>query len=280
MDFVDSASAPTLTQVQAAVERGYSAWGFYLAGPGAEHNWSPAQVAVLPEGGITEGLPIFVPKLDLTGHPQVDANLFVEAMDRAKVAGAGVLDTEASMRGNPRLVTYVNGFVDELVTLDVEPVVYGGGNYMPALVHAWWIEPGAKTCPADEAFQVGSGSLAGLSVDFDIAGADFPFASLVPAPNPPTPLSEESTMNCLDPTSLGTWIVDPSDGHVETLHEAPYLGGLNNPPDNFNWQEVGWITGITPVFQFGLGWGYSIIIKHHTALPNGAWYSDYNFPRK
>ena len=94
------------------------------------------------------------------------------------------------------------------------------------------------------------------------------------------PTTQEATMNCLDPTSGGTWVVDPSDGHVETLYGAPYCGGLNSPPDADNWQQVGQITGITPWKDPTGAWGYSIIVRHNTALPNGAWFSGYTFPRK
>ena len=100
-------------------------------------------------------------------------------------------------------------------------------------------------------------------------------------PSPPSPTTQEATMNCLDPTSGGTWIVDPSDGHVETLYGAPYCGGLNNPPDSDNWQQVGQITGITPWKDPTGAWGYSIIVRHNAPIPaTGAWYSGYTFPRK
>ena len=87
-------------------------------------------------------------------------------------------------------------------------------------------------------------------------------------------------MNCQDPTSGGTWIVDPSDGHVETLYGAPYCGGLNNPPDSDNWQQVGSIIGITPWKDPTGAWGYSIIVRHNVVQANGAWFSGYTFARK
>jgi hypothetical protein len=95
---------------------------------------------------------------------------------------------------------------------------------------------------------------------------------------PPTVNLEENGMNCKDPGSDGTWIVDPTDGHVEAFYGAPYLGGLNAPPDDYNWQQVGVISGIAPWFDNG-EWGYSIIIRHNEVLPDGAWYSGYTFSR-
>jgi hypothetical protein len=92
--------------------------------------------------------------------------------------------------------------------------------------------------------------------------------------------TQEATMNCQDPTTGGTWIVDPSDGHVETLYGAPYCGALNSPPDANNWQQVGQITGITPWKDSTGAWGYSILVRHNVVQPDGAWYSGYTFPRK
>jgi hypothetical protein len=103
-----------------------------------------------------------------------------------------------------------------------------------------------------------------------------PFAPPAPPPPPiPVPsLTSEVTMNAYDATSGGTWVVDPTDGHVETLFGAPYLGALNNPPDAYNWKQVGEITGITPWTN-----GYAIIVKHNQPFGNGAYYSAYTFPR-
>jgi hypothetical protein len=89
-------------------------------------------------------------------------------------------------------------------------------------------------------------------------------------------------MNALDPTTSGTWVVDPTDGHVEASQfgGAPYLGGLNEPnADRDNWKEVGTIVGITP-FKDAAGWGYAIIIQHFTPIePGGALFSWYTFSR-
>ena len=196
ISFVDSAYAPGLGQVVAAIDKGITAWGFYLAGPGALNNWTVAQVAVLKQGGMTQCLPIYVPKLNLTTPPAVDAQVFVNAMDAAGVYGVGALDTEASMRGNPRLRSYVDGFVAELRNLGVTPVVYGGGDYVPAGVNAWWILQGIP--PAGTAYQWGSGSLAGISVDYDTAGPGFPMASFTP-PTPIIPTKEQVMQAFVNP---------------------------------------------------------------------------------
>jgi len=95
-----------------------------------------------------------------------------------------------------------------------------------------------------------------------------------------TPITE-GNMNALDPTSGGTWIVDPSDGHVECLFGAPYCGALNEPQTNrYNWQGVGQIAGITPFKDKNGQWGYAIIVHHNSAIqPGGEWFSPYGFAR-
>ena len=180
--FVDSAYAPSVSQVKAALSQGIDAWAFYLAGPGALHNWSNAEVDVLRQGGMHLGLPIFVPALDLSGDPSTDADAFASAIRSAGVSGAGALDTEASMRGNSNLTSYVDGFTAQLRTEGITPVVYGGGDYVPAGVAAWWIKPGGGALPPGTAAQTSSGSIYGLSVDYDSADDVFPLASLSPPP--------------------------------------------------------------------------------------------------
>ena len=187
--FVDSAFAPTPAQVRQALGAGIDAWAFYLAGPGAYHNWTVAEVDALRQGGMTVGLPIFVPLMDLAGDPVADAAAFASAMEGAGVYGAGALDTEASMRGLPGLEHYVDAFTSALRSYGIVPVVYGGGNYVPAGVSAWWIEPGAAaaTVPAGVAYQVGGTLVGGLQTDLDYAGVGFPFASLTPPTPTPAP---------------------------------------------------------------------------------------------
>ena len=235
ISFIDSASAPFIAQVKTAVSQGITAWAFYLAGPGAYNNWTPVQVDCLRQGGMSIGLPIYVPKIDLTTNPTVDARVFVNAMVAAGVYGVGALDTEASMRGNPFLHSYVDGFVAELRALGVTPVVYGGGDYVPAGVNAWWIIQGIP--PAGEAYQWGSGSLVGIYVDYDTAGPGFPMAALTaPTPVPIEPTKEELMSVVVAPD--GTRIIErvAPGGHLLVFERAPVT--LVNPKPKWTVDDV------------------------------------------
>ena len=87
-------------------------------------------------------------------------------------------------------------------------------------------------------------------------------------------------MNCIDPTTGGTWIVDPADGHVEAVNGATWLGGLNEPMVNrFGWQQVGTIAGITSDKAADGTVGYQIIVRGHQPFPAGNWFTFYDFPR-
>jgi hypothetical protein len=103
-----------------------------------------------------------------------------------------------------------------------------------------------------------------------------------PPPAPPAPpvnLLELFTMNCIDPTTGGTWVVDPSDGHIECFFGAPYLGGLNSPANRYGWQQVGYIAGITSWTDPNGQEGYAVIVRHQVVQANGAFYSTYTFER-
>lgn len=102
-----------------------------------------------------------------------------------------------------------------------------------------------------------------------------------PVPNPhPVNLMEMFTMNCQDPTSGGTWIVDPTDGHVETAFGAPYLGGMNEPTaDRDGWKELGYIAGIGPWKDPQGQYGYAIWLRLNKVQANGSWYSPTGFAR-
>lgn len=121
-----------------------------------------------------------------------------------------------------------------------------------------------------------------------------PWTSSSPVTPPPAPLPLPNlvelltNMNALDPVSGGTWVVDPTDGHVETIGSSPagtppYCGALNEPTgDRYNWKEIAqYIAGITPWNDpGGTGWGYAIIIRHKTPIPpSGALFSWYTFRR-
>lgn len=126
-----------------------------------------------------------------------------------------------------------------------------------------------------------------LPVDYSVAPtpAPAPAPAGPPIPDLPPYFMEMLSMNCLDPESNGTWIIDPSDGHVETQFGAPYLGGMNeskNQPDadRDNWKQVGYIAGICPWKSNVTGeWGFGVIVHHNDVLPGGAWYSTYTFER-
>jgi hypothetical protein len=108
-----------------------------------------------------------------------------------------------------------------------------------------------------------------------------PFAN-APTPPPPAPpinILELFTMNCIDPSTGGTWVVDPSDGHIECFFGAPYLGGLNAPANRYGWQQVGYIAGITSWTDPNGQEGYAVIVRHNVVQANGAFYSTYTFER-
>lgn len=147
-----------------------------------------------------------------------------------------------------------------------------------AKVGAAVIPPGFVACQ----FAQDQPGANGGRVDLSVTNGVWPDTVTPPKPTPtPIPVPEEATMNCQDPTTGGTWIVDPIDGHVETLYGAPYLGALNNPkPDEDSWQQVGAIAGITPWKDPAGTWGYSIIVRHFTPIAGtGAWFSGYTFAR-
>src|ERR1039458_4351662 len=95
----DSATEPTLDQAKTAASLGVSFWCFYIQGPGALHNWSPAGTAALEGAGLAT-LPVYVPAIAggriSSQTPEADAQAFVAAYRARGVDGAGALDTEAS----------------------------------------------------------------------------------------------------------------------------------------------------------------------------------------
>lgn len=180
----DSAFGPSAADVEAAIAQGVSWWGWYVGGPGAFHIWTDAEVSVLD--ALTGSLPIWVPALDLSGNPGTD---YAVARDRTRSLGwygPIALDTEASMRGNVRLHSYVDGWCVAAASAGDPQVVYGGGNYVGS-AHPWWII-NSDTPPTGECYQNGSGSIGGTSVDFDYADSAFPLATRsapMPPPDPP-----------------------------------------------------------------------------------------------
>lgn len=208
----DSAFGPPAATVQAAIAQGVRWWAWYLNGPGAYHAWTDGEVSVLDAFEYT--LPIWVPALDLSGNPDTDY-----ATARAQARSLGwfgpiALDTEASMRGNPHLVSYVDGWCAAARAHGDPEVVYGGGDYIGS-AHAWWII-NSQTPPVGECYQTGSGSINGTSVDWDYADLAFPLCTRAqPAPPPagtPTHYPEDNMQSTPISVSIQNghgWCVSP-----------------------------------------------------------------------
>ncbi len=176
-DLCDSAFGPAPAQLEVAKQAGISCWAWYVAGAGAFHVWSDDEVAVLAAGGIATSRPIVVPRLDLTGDPVAEMK---EGIVRAKALGwhgCLAIDTEASMRGNPRLRRYVDVACEAIDYVGWVPVVYGGGDYVPDGVAPWWIEPGRYNVPLRTTYQFGQHDFAGLAVDLNQTGYLAPVAA-------------------------------------------------------------------------------------------------------
>lgn len=177
----DSASEPTTAQARAARAAGFSWWGFYIAGPGALHNWSLSGTASLEQAGISP-LPIYVPALAggriASRTPELDAQSFVGAYRARGIDGAGALDTEASMRGDPWTGEYERRFTAKMTLLGQDAVTYAGGfteQAPPEATYKWWVV--ASTAPGPgEAYQAGQGQVDAIDIDIDYAGEGFPLA--------------------------------------------------------------------------------------------------------
>jgi hypothetical protein len=176
---VDSATEPTLAQVQAAKQQGFTFWGFYIRGPGAFHDWGIAGTQALEDGGMLP-LPIYVPALNngriASSDPTGDAQAFVAAYQARGMDGAGVLDTEASMRGFGETGPYTASFMTELRNMNQADICYAGGFMMsgpPQATYKWWIQVPGDPVP-NEMIQGGSGNIAGINVDLDTAADNVP----------------------------------------------------------------------------------------------------------
>ena len=208
----DSALGPSAATVQNAIAQGVRWWGWYLRGPGAYHAWTDAEVAVLD--ALEYSLPVWVPALDLSGNPAAD---YAAARSQARSLGwfgPVALDTEASMRGNADLESYVNGWCAAARSAGDPEVVYGGGNYV-STAHAWWIAP-SQAPPPGECYQAGTGSINGTTVDWDYADPAFPLATrTAPAPVPtpgPTHYPEDNMQSTPIRVSIQNghgWCVSP-----------------------------------------------------------------------
>lgn len=189
---VDSAYPPTLAEAQAAYAAGVRFWGFYAGGGAALHTWTRPQLAPVLEAGITHTLPIIVPSNAqlAVGYAYTDGVKGVEeTRDTFGVFGALVLDLESYMATVPDLSLYVARWSTGVRSTGAKAVVYNGAHVpLPAGVADWQVAWG-KT-PAEPGFyQTGaSGSIKGVTVDFDIDSMDgFPFAVPVATTSAPTP---------------------------------------------------------------------------------------------
>lgn len=167
---------------------------------------------------------------------------------------------------------------------------YGGVRLVTHLMdlglvsHGWIVQTWGGESPRVHLMQRDGGEKHGLDIDVDsVIQADF---GQHPRPRQLPPEGEEVAYSCVDPITGGYWVIDPVDGHVETLpgkakgQRPPYLGGLNNPPNKFNWQQVGRIAGIEPYEDDARdGWGFAVIVRHDAAFRAGAFFSTYEFPR-
>jgi hypothetical protein len=189
MSGVDAATAPTVAQALAARDAGYAWVGWYCGGPGAYHNWTPAEVEVLRATGFVLSLPIWVPRIvagriDPSADPETDANYAAYICGHAYGwQGVIALDTEESMRGDPFTAEYTARWCAQVERVPWQPVVYAGGFTFgdpPPAGFPWWIIPGGGHAPPGTAWQVGQDTIAGWHVDTDSIGSGFPLATLVP----------------------------------------------------------------------------------------------------
>jgi hypothetical protein len=89
-----------------------------------------------------------------------------------------VIDTEASMHGDPWTAQYERRFSAKMGALGQAAVTYAGGFSMqapPSAPYIWWVV-GSSYPPAKQAYQAGPGQVGALKVDLDYAGEGFPFA--------------------------------------------------------------------------------------------------------
>jgi hypothetical protein len=216
--------------------------------------------------------------------PQAEAAWFIS------VAGsrARVLDSETNTN-----IAWQNAFLTALGLPGNEELDYGSASTLPrsGIRSMLWPASYGKSYGFGDCWQY-TDSLAvnGIPGRVDASQWIGPQAhfdalfSLTPAPPAPGPINLAellTTMDTRDPSSNGTWIIDPTDGHVEAIDGAPYCGALNEPmPDRYGWKEQGYISGITSWLDpGGTGWGYKILVRRPTPLPNGQYFTGYTFRR-
>jgi hypothetical protein len=153
--------------------------------------------------------------------PEADVQTFVAAYRSRGIDGAGVLDTEASMRGDPWTAEHERRFTPKMASLGQAPVTYAGGFTLqapPTAPYKWWIVPSSAPGP-DECYQGSQGLVDGLQVDFDFAGPGFPFAHFGYKPGH-VPTTEVEEMFVRNPVTGEICLCGPS-GAVNLGNDWP-----------------------------------------------------------
>lgn len=153
--WVDAAYAPTVAEIAAAVADGYKAVGFYLPNiPNSDpmNVWTVAQVQACQAGGLMV-VPIVVPDPTLDGDP----------------------------------TTLASAAYSEAVLFGLSPTMsclYTGNHLETSgqITGPIWVPapgPAPTTIGVGSAVQWGTGTIAGWSVDLDLAAGDFGFSDLI-----------------------------------------------------------------------------------------------------
>ena len=152
--WVDAAEPPTPAQAQTARQQGFVAVGWYPPGvPNTDpyRTWSPGEEQVLSQAGL-KAVPIVVPAPNLAGDP-------------AQTATAAFREVQ-SYGLNPQVAVLYDG-----------PHCVNTGKITGPV----WLPLPQSSAPTSvgpgSAIQWGQGSIAGWSVDYNVAATDFPFSS-------------------------------------------------------------------------------------------------------
>lgn len=193
---VDSEYAPTVTQAATAAGMGVKWWGYYCGGADAARVWSPGETAVLRQVGVAP-LGVWVPRQTFDTDPLAEADQAVAAaVQRGQLSGGLVADAEHDCN-TANLPGWWRGFQARVAThLGFTAVLYDGPHTRLAGCR-WEPRPGSwqpgDALGAGYAVQYASDSIAGLSVDRDMADPTFPLGAWTtqqPGP-PPAPIPVE-----------------------------------------------------------------------------------------
>jgi hypothetical protein len=263
---LDSYQQPTQAQAQALWAQGYRWWAFNIGGPGAADVWAVSTVTMLRNLGY-KLLPIWVPALDMSGDPVADAMAARAAVARYGLTGTEddviAVDTERQSAGRPLLRWYMDTFTQNMLAAGWQEDCYRGAEYVPAGAHQWdpsWVSSPENVAGDTGAQQwAGNVSAAGMAVDLDLAGPDFPLDGTTPAPPPPPtpkPGPAPVVVQTVTDKELGTMrtvlvevSLDPlGNGQLETPYPASSFIAVSHQcadadvtaDDNYWYGEVGW----------------------------------------